>query len=82
MTEAGIMLSEVPFSNLPVILKKGGMDFFILDSEHGGFDYSDISKIIMTSRLAGLKCIVRLADNTRKDITKFMDMGADGLCCR
>ena len=79
MTEAGIMLSEVPFSNLPVILKKGGMDFFILDSEHGGFDYSDISKIIMTSRLAGLKCIVRLADNTRKDITKFMDMGADGL---
>lgn len=79
MTEAGIMLSEVPFSNLPVILKKGGMDFFILDSEHGGFDYSDISKIIMTSRLAGLKCIVRLADSTRKDIIKFMDMGADGL---
>lgn len=79
MTEAGIMLSEVSFSNIPVIFKKSGMDFFILDSEHGAFDYSDISKIIMTSRLAGLKCIVRLADNTRKDIVKLMDMGADGL---
>ena len=77
--EAGLMLSEMAFSNLPVILKKGGLDFFILDCEHGGFDYSEVSALVMTARLAGLKCIIRLADNTRKDIVKFMDMGADGL---
>lgn len=77
--EAGMMLSEIPFSNMPIILKSSGFDFFIIDCEHGGFDYSDVSKIIMTAKLVGLKCIIRLADNTRKDIIKFMDMGADGL---
>ena len=64
------------------------MDFFILDSEHGGFDYSDISKIIMTSRLAGLKCIVRLADNTRRQLLRvrrfgdIYDQGALALVCK
>lgn len=76
---AGMMLSEIPFSNMPVILKKSGFDFFIFDNEHGGFDYSDISKIIMTAKLCGIEVIIRLADNSRRDIIKFMDMGADGL---
>ena len=76
---AGMMLSEIPFSNMPVILKKSGFDFFILDNEHGGFDYSDISKIIMTAKLCNIEVIIRLADNSRRDIIKFMDMGADGL---
>lgn len=77
--KAGMMLSEIPFSNMPVLLKKSGFDFFIIDDEHGGFDYSDVSKLIMTSKLCGLTAIVRLPDNTRRDVTKFMDMGADGL---
>lgn len=77
--QAGMMLSEIPFSNMPILLHSAGFDFFILDNEHGGFDYSDISKIIMSARLSGIKIIIRLPDNTRRDIIKFMDMGADGL---
>ncbi len=77
--QAGIMLSEIPFSNMPVLLKSAGLDYFILDCEHGGFDYAEVSRILMTARLCGLASIVRLADNTRKDIIKFMDMGADGV---
>ena len=38
----GIMLSEVAFRNIPILLKNCGMDFFIIDTEHGGFDYSDL----------------------------------------
>ena len=75
----GMMLSEIPFSNMPVILKNEGFAFFIIDCEHGGFDYADVSKIIMTAKLMQINCIIRLADNNRKDITKYMDMGADGL---
>lgn len=73
------MLSEIPFANMPVILKNGGLDFFILDYEHGGFDYVDMSRIIMTARLCGIEVIVRLPNNQRKDVVKLMDMGADGL---
>ena len=77
--QAGIMLSEIPFSNIPVIFKNSGLDFFILDCEHGSFDYSDISKIVTTAKLCSIKIIIRLPDNTRRDIIRFMDMGATGL---
>ena len=79
MRKAGIMISEISFSNMPVLMKNAGLDFFILDLEHGGFDYADVARIIMTARLCGVENIVRLPDNSRKDIIKLMDMGADGL---
>ena len=79
MKQIGLMLSEIPHHSLPVLMKNSGLDFFILDYEHGGFDYESISRIIMVSKLCGLKCIIRLANNERKDIIKFLDMGANGL---
>ena len=79
MNKCGIMVSEIAFSNMPVLLKNSGLDYFILDCEHGGFDYADISRMIMTARLCGLPIIVRLPNNDRKDIIKLMDMGADGV---
>lgn len=74
----GMMLSEVPFRNFPVLLKDCGFDFMIVDTEHGGFDYADLSGLLMTARLVSLDCIVRLPDNTRRDITRMADMGAKG----
>jgi len=79
MNKAGIMISEVTFGNMPVLMKNAGLDFFIIDAEHGGFDYADVSRMIMTARLCGLPAIIRLPNNERKDIIKYMDMGADGL---
>lgn len=75
----GIMLSEIPFSNMPVIFKSAGCDFMIVDTEHGGFDESDLSKIIMTASLCGIGCVVRIPDNSRRNIIRLLDMGADGL---
>lgn len=79
MKKAGIMLSEISHHSLPVIMKNSGLDFFILDYEHGGFDYEAMANMIMTAKLCDLKCIVRLPNNERKDIIKVLDMGANGL---
>ena len=76
---AGVMISEAPFINLPVLFAGCGLDFIIIDGEHGGFDYSTLSGMLMNARLAGVTAIVRLPDNQRRDITRLMDMGADGL---
>ncbi len=76
---AGVMLNEVVFPNLPIIMHQAGMDFLILDYEHGSFDYMGMAGMIMVARLSGIPIMVRLPDNSRKDITKVMDMGADGL---
>ena len=74
----GTMLSEIPFANMPLLFKNAGFDFFIIDNEHGAFDYRELSRIVMTSALCGLKVIVRISDNLRKDITKMADMGVNG----
>ena len=76
---AGVMINEVTFGNFPLIMKHAGMDFILLDDEHGGFDYGDMARIIMGARQSEIPIVVRIADNSRKDITKIMDMGADGL---
>lgn len=75
----GTMLSELAFTNFPIILKNTGFDFFIIDTEHGALDYSEVFRIVTVSKLAGIDSIIRLADNSRKDITKYTDMGATGI---
>lgn len=76
----GIMINEIPFSNFPVLMKACGLDFYIIDDEHGGFDYREIYGMVSAGRLAGgIETIVRLPCADRRDIIKFLDMGADGL---
>ena len=76
--KSGVMLSEMSFPNYPVIFKNCGLDFFIIDNEHGAFDYSAVSALLMNSRLSGFNSIVRLSSNSRDSIIKFADAGADG----
>ena len=76
--QAGTMLSEISFPNFPVIAKNNGLDFIIIDNEHGCFDYSDISRLIVTANLIGIKTIVRIGDSSRGHITKLADMGVSG----
>lgn len=75
----GCMLSEIPFANMPVMFRNNGLDFFIVDAEHGGFSNEALSSLIMISRLCGLTIVIRLPDNQRRDIIRLMDMGADAL---
>ncbi len=77
--KTGVMLSEICFVNLPVILKNSGVDFLIVDNEHGAFDYAFLSLSIMVARLCGLRLIVRLPCNDPRDVTRLADMGATGL---
>lgn len=74
----GTMLSEITFPNFPIIAKNCGLDFFILDNEHGYFDYGDIARLTLNSRLCGMDMIVRIGDSGRAHITKLADMGVNG----
>lgn len=77
--QCGIMVSEAIFTGLPFILKNAGHSFALIDTEHGGFDYSDIAPMLTSAKTIGLDIIIRLADNSRRDIIRFLDMGARGL---
>lgn len=79
MNRIGVMVNEVAFANLPIIFKNAGYDFMILDCEHGSFDFMQTASMIMVAKLIKLPVIVRIAQCLRKDVTRYMDMGADGI---
>lgn len=76
--KAGTMLSEIGFTNFPIILKNTGIDFFIIDCEHGAFDQTVLASLIVKAKLVGMKAIIRIGDNRREMITKLADMGVSG----
>lgn len=75
----GIMLSEINFPNFPVMLRNAGYDFFIIDCEHGPFDFREVAGMVAMARQCGVEVIVRVPGVERAAITKYMDLGADGL---
>ena len=77
-TKKGTMISEIAFAGLPAMIKNAGLDFLIMDLEHGAFDYSGIRVVADGAKAAQLKAIMRLPDNGRREITRLCDMGAGG----
>lgn len=73
--KCGTMLCEVEFVNFPFILKKSGLDFFIIDNEHGTFENKIVSVMALNSKSVGIEAIVRLPNNERTLITKLADGG-------
>jgi len=74
----GIMLSEIAFSNFSVIAQNCGLDFMIIDSEHGAFDYTTLASLITPANLLGFDTVVRIGDASRANVTKLADMGVHG----
>jgi len=77
-TKIGTMLSEISFPNFPIIAKNSGLDFMIIDAEHGAYDYAELSRLIMTFDLIDFNTIIRIGDASRANVTKLADSGAHG----
>ena len=55
-----------------------GLDFFIIDTEHGPFDVESAMNFIRAGELRGISPLVRVKDTTRPSILKMLDIGAMG----
>ena len=56
-----------------------GLDFFIIDTEHGPFDVESATDFVRAGELRGICPLVRVKDTTRPSILKMLDIGAMGL---
>lgn len=56
-----------------------GLDFVIIDTEHGPYDTQPMSDLIQAAERGGMAPIVRIADVTHKEIQRAVDNGAEGL---
>jgi 2-dehydro-3-deoxyglucarate aldolase/4-hydroxy-2-oxoheptanedioate aldolase len=73
------MVSLFERSQIACIMKNAGFDFFIIDCEHGPFDYSHLAGILLLAKETGIPALVRVPEPRREVILKCMEMGARGL---
>lgn len=56
-----------------------GLDFLIIDSEHGPFDIESSMDFIRTAELNNITAFARIKDISRPSVLKMLDIGAKGL---
>ncbi|MDX9802351.1 MAG: aldolase/citrate lyase family protein [Spirochaetia bacterium] len=56
-----------------------GLDFLVIDTEHGPFDVESTMDFIRAAELKGITPFVRVKDGTRPSVLKMLDIGAKGL---
>ena len=56
-----------------------GLDFVVIDTEHGPYDAMPVGDLIRAADAKGLSPLVRVADVTHKEIQRAADSGAEGI---
>lgn len=75
----GCILAEIRTPSIAMILESAGLDFFIIDMEHGTFTYETVNDIIVSCRGLNIAPFVRVPGVCREPIQKVLDAGARGL---
>ena len=70
---------EIGGSSAVECLGIAGLDFLIIDSEHGPFDVESTMDFIRTAEMRDITPFVRVKDTSRSSILKMLDIGAKGL---
>jgi 4-hydroxy-2-oxoheptanedioate aldolase len=71
--------SVVADATLVDIGAKAGLDFHILDLEHGAFDFGSLEQAIRAAECGGSAPLVRVPDLTPSTFQRVLDLGAHGL---
>ena len=69
----------VPSGTMIDTLGYSGMDFCILDTEHGPLDMQTITDLILVAKGTGVDPIVRVGENNERLILRALDIGAAGV---
>src|SRR5512141_514650 len=75
----GMMVTEFDSPAVPVILADAGLDFFILDMEHGAYTLPSALAILQTARLANITPLIRVPDGMYHVIASVLDAGGLGI---
>ncbi|MEK7618163.1 MAG: aldolase/citrate lyase family protein [Patescibacteria group bacterium] len=70
---------DIPSPSLANVIAKAGLDFIIIDLEHGPMDYKSAQEMAMAAEAGGCEAIVRVPSNEESSILKSLDMGGAGI---
>jgi len=77
----GTMLRMIAHPGVAVMAHDAGLDFVMLDMEHGAYALADISSFSLTARALGLDTFVRVPELSRAWVSTALDSGAAGVMC-
>ena len=64
----------IPSPEVINIISKSGLDFVIVDMEHGSMDYTTAQQMIVSAQSEKCDAIVRTPRNDESDILKSLDI--------
>jgi 2-keto-3-deoxy-L-rhamnonate aldolase RhmA len=75
----GTMVAELRQPSVAQLLANAGLDFFIIDNEHGPYNIETIADLSRTALYAGITPIVRIPELAYPYIAQSLDAGAQGI---
>lgn len=75
----GCFVAELRQGSVSQLLALGGLDFFMIDNEHGQWPIDKITEVCTAARHAGITPFVRVPDYQYAHIAQSLDAGAQGL---
>jgi len=75
----GTMAVEFRQGSMMTLLAQGGLDFVILDNEHGPFSIETLADLSRAARAAGVTPIVRVPEHSYAHVVQPLDAGAQGI---
>lgn len=70
---------KLPSHEVVEVLAQTGLDFIVLDAEHGAFDRAALDRSLAVARALDFPAVVRVAAGTPQDVLQALDMGAVGV---
>lgn len=61
------------------VIARSGVDFVLVDMEHGAVDFDEMNKMTLSAQAEGCSVIVRLPEISQDYILKALDVGVDGI---
>ena len=75
----GTMIRMVRHSGVARIARNNGLDFIMLDMEHGECSMESASEVFRLARALGLGSFVRVPELAKGYVSRVMDVGANGV---
>lgn len=77
--KAGHFVFEFATPGIGHILKQAGAEFVLLDTEHSGFGFDTVKRLVQFFKAADLPAIFRVPSADYKDIARACDAGVEGV---
>lgn len=78
-TVIGTWIEELRSPAITQLLAAAGLDFLIMDMEHGAFNFETMADMVRMARLVEITPIVRVPDLAWERVGRILDAGAQGL---